>query len=131
MPHPVRARLFALPLVLSIACLTAVACRPKAGADRFLGTFRWRQMFGYQAVTFEKGSKASYTFVTPGEGDEDPPKTEVLPSTYHVLGDTAFMLVEWPDPKMRGDTLSLLLRGDTLVMLNQVLGGNPIFVRGD
>ena len=122
-------RLAALALAFAVAGLAA--CQPKTGADRFLGTFRWRQMFGYQGITFEKNGKASYVSVTPGEGDDDPAETETLPSTYRVAGDTAFMVVEWPDPRARGDTLALLLRGDTLVMLNSVLGGNPLFIRAD
>ncbi len=51
------------------------------------------------------------------------------PAAYRVVGDTAFMAVEFPDPEERDDTLALLLQGDTLVMLNQVLGGNPLFLR--
>lgn len=126
-----RSRRLAVACVTLLVLLGASACAPKTGADRFLGSFRWRQMFGYQAVTFEKGGKASYTFVMPGEGDDDPAETEVLPATYRVVGDTAFMAVAFPDTKERNDTLALLIRGDTLVMLNQVLGGNPMFLRAD
>ncbi len=131
MPHTSRARLLAFALATTLVSLGAIACQPKKGADRFLGTFRWRQTFGFQAVTFEKGGKATYATVTPGEGDDAPAETETLPSRYHVAGDTAFVLVEWPDAAARGDTLAFLLRGDSLVMLNQVLGGNPVFVRED
>ena len=118
-------------LAVVLATVGALACQPKTGADRFLGTFRWRQLFGYQAVTFEKDGKGTYSIVTPGEGDEDPPVTESLPGIYRVVGDTAFMAVEFRDPEERGDTLALLLRGDTLVMLNQIFGRNPLFIRED
>jgi hypothetical protein len=119
------------PAILIIAGLTALACRPRSGPDRFLGEFRWRQMFGYQAIRFEENGKASYTFVTAAEEAGAPPETEVLSSTYRVSGDTAFMVVDWPDARGRGDTLALQLRGDTLVLLNEVLGGNPVFLRLD
>jgi hypothetical protein len=106
-----------------------LACQPKEGPDRFLGTFRWRLRFGYQAVTFERNGKATYVMVMPGEGDEDPPETESYPSTYHVQGDTAFTVVEWPESEGGRETLAMLLQGDTLVMLNPILGQYPLFIR--
>lgn len=126
-----RSRLLAVAHLIAIVTLSAPGCQPKTGADRFVGTFRWRQLFGYQGVTLEEGGKATYSIVTPGEGDADPPETELFPSTYRVVGDTAFMVVVFPDPAERNDTLAFLLRGDTLIMLNQVLGGNPLFIRED
>ena len=41
------------------------------------------------------------------------------------------MVVEFSDPEERNDTLALVLRGDTLVMLNTVFGRNPVIIRED
>ena len=118
-----------------IACLTlavagASACAaPKKGADRFVGTFRWSQAFGYQAVAFEKGGKAQYITAVPDDADDDSTKVETKPATYRVSGDTAFLVVDWGDPNTENGTLAMLLRGDSLIMMNEVLGGNPVFMR--
>jgi uncharacterized protein len=34
-------------LAVVLVTVGPLACQPKSGADRFLGTFRWRQLFGY------------------------------------------------------------------------------------
>ena len=120
-----------LPLAALVLLLVSSACRGRTGAERFVGEYRWRQMFGYQAILLEEGGKASYSMVLAAEDPGAPPTTEVHAGTYRVVGDTAFVVVDWPDEGARGDTLALMLRGDTLVMLNQVLGGNPTFVRAD
>ena len=118
----------------ALGCLTLIviafnACAaPKKGADRFVGTFRWSQAMGYQAVAFQKGGKAQYITVLPDEVD-DSTKTETKPATYRVAGDTAFLVVDWGDPNTENGPLSFLLRGDSLIMMNEVLGGNPVFMR--
>lgn len=114
---------------LTLGIIALAACTAKKGADRFVGTFRWRQPFGYQAIAFEKGGKAQYITAVPGDANSDSTKTESRPSSYRVSGDTAFLVVDWADPDTENDSLTLLLRGDSLIMMNEVLGGNPVFMR--
>ena len=124
-----RSRSFTIAcLTLTIAGFSACAA-PKKGADRFAGTFRWRQSFGYQAVAFEKNGRAQYIVAVPDDKNRDSTKVDSHPSSYRVAGDTAFLVVDWGDPDTENDTLSMLLRGDSLIMMNEVLGGNPVFVR--
>jgi hypothetical protein len=136
--RPTRRRAFAPRHTLVLICVAALAslvasgcARPKKGNERFVGTFKWQQAFGSQSIALERGGKAKYLSAMAGEGANDAQVTKERPATYGVLGDTAYLLVEWPDERSRGDTLFLLLRGDSLIMLNSVLGGNPVFMRMD
>lgn len=114
---------------LTFAIIAIAACAQKKGADRFVGTFRWSQGFGYQAITFAKGGKVQYTTAAPDETNDDSTTIETKPGTYRVSGDTAFMVVDWGDPDTENSSLTMLLRGDSLIMMQQVLGGNPVFLR--
>jgi hypothetical protein len=113
-----------------LVALFGLACaRPKkTGNARFIGSFKWQQEFGSQALAFSPGGKAEYRTIMPGEGSEAS-VAKARPATYSVVGDTAYMMVAWTDTTTQSDTLFLLLRGDSLIMLNNILGGNPVFMR--
>lgn len=120
-------RIAALGLTVAAIGETSCTAPPKKGPDRFVGTFRWQQDFGSQAIAFEKGGKAKYITVLPGNGDSS--ETKGMPSTYTVSGDTALLVVDWGDPNTANTPLTMLLRGDSLIMLDEVLGGHPVFMR--
>ena len=122
-----RVLILATALLSTLAGLGVLGCRPKTGADRFLGTYRWRLMFGHQAVTLSRNGKATYVIVTPGEGDNARANHDSLPGTYQVVGDTAFVAIDWREPADSGKILPMLLRGDTLVMLID----GTMYVRGN
>jgi hypothetical protein len=123
-------RILAIALISVLAGLGALACRPKTGADRFLGTYRWRLLFFQQVVTLARNGKATYVTVTPGTRPNEKAQFDSLPGTYRVVGDTAFVAIDAREPADSGTTLAMILRGDTLVMLNEFPGGNTMaFIR--
>jgi hypothetical protein len=125
----VRTRLAVLACLAILVAGFSACAAPKKGADRFVGTFRWQQPFGYQAIAFAKAGKAQYITALPDDNNDDSTVVESRPSTYRVSGDTAFLVVDWGKPDTENAPLTMLLRGDSLIMLDQVLGGNPVFMR--
>jgi hypothetical protein len=124
-----RALLFAVALLAALTTLGALACRPKTGPDRFLGTYRWRLLFVQQVVTLARNGKATYVVVTPGARENERATHDSLPGTYRIVGDTAFVAIDWREPLDSGKALAMVLRGDTLVLLNDLFGEPMAFVR--
>jgi hypothetical protein len=59
--------------------------------------------------------------------DENGTETDANEGTYRVVGDTALIAIRWPDTPT--DTLRAMVRGDTLVLLDDVLGLTPLYIR--
>jgi hypothetical protein len=110
---------------------------PTEGAARFVDTFRWQLMFGYQEVVLSRNGDARFKMVAPDSTDT--PITEIADGGYRVSGDTVFIGLKplRPDgsPEQEGieadadSMVMVLIKGDNLLHLNSFFGNSPIFVR--
>ena len=109
---------------------------PAEGADRFVDTFRWQLLFGFQEITLSRDGRAHYVMMA--MDDDDVPMTEIADGGYRVVGDTAFVGLkalraagtpEQPGIEASADSLVMLLKGEDLVYLNFMFGSAPVFVR--
>ena len=113
-----------IPVIIALACFGC--SKPRSGLDRFVGEFVAPAVAGSTAFTLERDGRAKFTTTWTEEG-EDKPRTEVNEGTYRVLGDTAFIAVRWVEDGL--DSLRVVLRGDTLVLVDDALGLTPTYVR--
>ena len=118
---PLRAR----PVASLVVALIALSCsQPREGPDRFVGEFIARGLAGSTGFTLERDGRARFVTTV---SDENGTETEANEGTYRVVGDTALISIRWGDAAT--DTLRAMVRGDTLVLLDDVLGLTPLYVR--
>lgn len=108
----------------ALAILLLVACTAADGPGRFAGTYTARGLTGYTTLRLFADGRAE-SIASASEGGAEP-RSDLSRGSFSVLGDTAFVRMDLDDG---ASTLRFLLRGDSLVMLDRVLGERVTFVR--